>query len=430
MDWKNQLTKTPYLILFIFLAAIGIGTASAVMIITIAGDVIIEGNTQIDNNLNVDGSITGNTINDLKQDLLDIQNSLSFMDIVVSNSGDDDISVLLRNGNGTFLPKIDTAVLDNPFGIAIGDLNNDGDQDVVVANRGTNENRISVLLRNGDGTFARTDIVTGEFPVWVEIDDINNDGNQDVVVSNGAANNTSVLLGKGDGTFLPKIDTDVGNDPRVLAIGDLNNDGNQDVVTANELSNDMSVLLGNGDGTFLPKTDFGVGEFPFGVAIGDIDNDGNQDVVVTSSFDGVDLVWANFGVGDGTFSGAIVPQFGSFSSPYGVAIGDINNDEYQDVVVSMRGDDIVSVLLGTADKSDFPSAVIDVNVGDSPFGVAIGDINNDGNQDIVVANNGINNNVSILLGDGAGGFAKTDVDVGNDPVGVAIGNLGGPTPLD
>ena len=169
MSWKNQLTKTPYLTIFIFLAAIGIGTASAIMTITLAGDVIIEGNTQIDNNLNVDGIYTGKTINELKQDILDIQNSLFFMDIVVTNFEDDDISVLLGNGDGTFLTKIDTAVGDNPFGVAIGDLNNDGDQDVVVANK--SDANISVLLGNGDGTFAKTDVTVGGSPEIVAIGD-------------------------------------------------------------------------------------------------------------------------------------------------------------------------------------------------------------------------------------------------------------------
>ena len=59
MDWKNQLTKTPYLVLFIVLITIGVGTASALITITLAGNVNITGDADIDGNLNVDGAITG-----------------------------------------------------------------------------------------------------------------------------------------------------------------------------------------------------------------------------------------------------------------------------------------------------------------------------------------------------------------------------------
>jgi hypothetical protein len=66
MNWKNQLTKTPYLVLFIILITVGVGTASALITITLAGNVNITGDADIDGSLNVDGPITGQTITNLE----------------------------------------------------------------------------------------------------------------------------------------------------------------------------------------------------------------------------------------------------------------------------------------------------------------------------------------------------------------------------
>jgi len=90
MQWKNQLTKTPYLVLFIVLIAIGVGTASALITITLAGDV------QVDGDLNVDGSITGNTITNLENRVSNLQNALCSAE--TCNGLDDDCDGLIDEG--------------------------------------------------------------------------------------------------------------------------------------------------------------------------------------------------------------------------------------------------------------------------------------------------------------------------------------------
>jgi hypothetical protein len=93
----------------------------------------------------------------------------------------------------------------------------------------------------------------------------------------------SVLLGNGDGTFQPALtyDTGASTSPISVAVGDLDGDGHPDLATANQYpgANNASVLLGSGDGTFQPPTTYATGSFPNSIAIGDLNGDGRPDVV-------------------------------------------------------------------------------------------------------------------------------------------------------
>ena len=111
------------------------------------------------------------------------------------------------------------------------------------------------------------------------------------------------------------------------------------------------------------------------------------------------------------------------TTPNSVAVGDFNGDARPDLAVANYTSNTVSVLLGNG-TGGF-GAKTDFAVGTNPYSVAVGDFNGDARPDLAVANHS-SNTVSVLLGNGAGGFgAKTDFAVGSFPYSVAVGDFNG-----
>jgi VCBS repeat protein len=118
-------------------------------------------------------------------------------DLAVVNGSEDTVSVLISNGNGTFAAKVDYPTGLNPYAVAAADLNGDGKPDLAVANAGANAggNTLGVLLNTGNGTFmAQMDYLTGLYPTGIATADLNSDGVPDVVVANSHDNTVSALL--------------------------------------------------------------------------------------------------------------------------------------------------------------------------------------------------------------------------------------------
>jgi len=332
------------------------------------------------------------------------------------------------SGTYRFTNAADVGAGSQPFSMAIGDFNNDSKQDVAIAN--FSSNTVSIRLGNGDGTFISPSIpeVSVDFgPQSVAIGDFNNDGNQDFATANAGSFTVSIRLGNGDGTFSsPSIpEVSVGDAPEPVAIGDFNNDGKLDFVTASTSNNNVSIRLGNGDGTFTspPVPEVTVGNDPESIAVGDFNSDGKLDFATGNYED--HSVSIRLGNGDGSFTIPPIPEINVGNQPESVAIGDFNKDGNQDFATANQSPKNVSIRLGNGDGSFTSPSIPEVSVGNVPTSVAIGDFNNDGNQDFATAN--LNSNqVSIRLGNGEGSFSTPfipEVSVGNAPRSLVIGDF-------
>src|SRR5207244_12659731 len=89
--------------------------------------------------------------------------------------------------------------------------------------------------------------------------DLNQDGKQDLILANAVDSSVSILLGNGDGTFQARMDFAAGNTPIAVAAADFNGDGKLDLALSDHLGETVSILLGNGDGTFPAHVEYGPG---------------------------------------------------------------------------------------------------------------------------------------------------------------------------
>jgi hypothetical protein len=165
-------------------------------------------------------------------------------DLVVANSYGNPVSLLLGKGDGTFQSQmfVGNGTISDPESIAVADFNSDGKLDFVTADLGNDT--VSVVLGNGDGTFrAPVQYSAGPSPTSVGVGDFNRDGKLDLVVAGTDNGIVSLLLGNGDGTFQTPVSYAVGAGATGIAVADFNGDGRADVVTANRYANSVSVLL-------------------------------------------------------------------------------------------------------------------------------------------------------------------------------------------
>jgi hypothetical protein len=316
--------------------------------------------------------------------------------LLTANLGSDDTTLLIGDGAGG-MTKSGAAVTvgDEPVAAATGDLNADSELDVVVANLGSAD--VSVLLGRGDHleTAPNSPIPVGADPRAVAIADVNGDTLPDVAVANAGSDDISILLGDGFGRFTPTVRTvAVAASPFGLVVADLDGDGDADLATANESDGTISVALNDGAGQFTTGDPVAVGTNPLAIAVLDVNEDRHLDLATA---DGASH-YVSIVVGDGTgrFTPAepTVPTGGAV--PFRIVTADLNGDGHADIATANVDSENVSVLFGDG-RGGFTAAFgSPFAVGAAPRDVAPVDMNDDGRVDLVTADSG-SDAVSVLL---------------------------------
>jgi hypothetical protein len=375
-------------------------------------------------------------------------NGDTFPDLVIANPNNNAMQVLYNAGPApsgvlpfTFHPPGTHVVGHNPSAVATGILTASGNHDVVVANAADND--VGVLLGNGDGTLqTMVTYPVGASPQALVLVALRGSGKPlDVVTANFGDGTVSVLLGNGDGTFQPKqayaaVPATPGATVLGVVVADINGDGIPDLVVANGVSNTFGVLLGNGDGTFQTLVTFASGNSLVGIAVADVTADGIPDVVTVG---GSITVFTNSTpqcpkppAAPGTCESPGNVAFtatAAYSTPgEQVAIADVNGDGTPDLLVADYARGNLDVMLG---NSATPGTFLTPIVYGSGSGVASVvlsgpsgplDVNGDGTVDAILTN-ALNNSVSVMFGNGKGAFINNLYPVEINPRSVAVADL-------
>ena len=344
-------------------------------------------------------SYLGNALGDRLSNVSDVNND-GYDDVISTNYTLSTISIYINNGNGTFKARTTYATSgNNMFDVQSGDFNNDGNIDLVTANQ--SNGTIGVLIGNGNGTFrSSVSYAAGAGTYSVDVGDVNNDGILDVISSNFSASSISVFIANSDGSFNASYSYSTLSGPYTAKLYDFNNDGILDLVNNGSVSSLVQVRLGNGNGTFKVANNYNTGATVNGATsleIGDINNDGQADMMFANSSDkSISYV---FGNGDGTFSSArVIAEGPGFNDPYTTIFGDINGDGNLDLISSNIASSTISTRLGNGDGTFKARNSISMSTGG---GIAIGDFNRDGVTDIAATYVSMN----ILLGNSNSGVS-------------------------
>jgi hypothetical protein len=386
------------------------------------------------------------------------------------------VTVLLGQPDGTFQTET-IPVGPGPTALVAGDFNGDGHTDLALTDDFHNGVRpdgsygnlsdLTVLLGHGDGTFQTETIPLRQSPDSLEnslvAGDFNGDGRTDLAVAGDIAfNAVTVLLGQPDGTFQTETVPVAEPGGYGLAVGDFNGDGRIDLAVNASYANDLTLYLGKGDGSFIAPSKF-KNPARSSPVVGDVNGDGVPDVLTLNAAGEILYRAGRPAALGGGFEAPIVvnpteedpaardvallqtrhgvlvaaleaqasavtfyalTSAGGFTRvgelalagtlPVRLLAGDLNGDGLGDLVVADAGSQTVNIYLQSADSAATftaplfgPAPNYQVPVGQDPTDLALADIGGDGRPDILVADQ-YSGDVSVLRNDPAAPFASVE----------------------
>lgn len=336
------------------------------------------------------------------------------LDAFVGNNTGQPNLLYLNNGSGTFSASAENVGNGGAFGAAARDLDGDSDLDLFLANAVLPE---QVFLNDGQCHFSRTgQVLGGTSAEAVALGDLDGDSDLDAVVGTYGGF-TRILRNQGTGNFLDDDQwLDAGFAPSVGAVrvGDFDGDLDLDIWTglccSGSESNDDApgrIWMNDGSGLFTDSGERLGSEYTTGGAVGDVDGDLDLDLVVSNypSFfsAGTSRLYRNDGAGHFTQD----PQALTGAHSSAIALGDLNDDGDLDLFIADRGGP--SKAWGNDGAGTFTASP--QNLGNAvTTSVALGDLDGDGDLDAFLGNIGGN---TVWLNGGIGQFTSSGQTLGS-----------------
>lgn len=272
---------------------------------------------------------------------------------------------------------------------ALGRIDEDEFVDIVISRGSFAGSSVRTFFGDGKGGFSSGEIIdVGSLPNDIALADVDNDTNLDIVTANQFDGTITLLLNDGTGTFPTRQDFNAralgDRGPAALATSDFDEDGNADVAVANDGSGEVAVLFGTGDGEFSSPLSLNVAAVVKSILVADFDDDGHSDIAVTAFNGNQNAVAVFLGNGLGNFSSPVFSPVGL--QPQAMDAGDLNRDGLIDLAVANTKSNTVSILMGQG--TGFLQTVKTLDFRDLPINrnelVAIEDFNLDQFPDIAV----------------------------------------------
>ncbi len=312
------------------------------------------------------------------------------------------LSVMVGAGDGTFSEIIETTGVLLPLSMVVGDLNSDGMMDVVLGDDyGVSDGQLRVLLGSGDGTFYSTQIYsTLENPVDMGLGDLDGDGDLDLVVVDYFTNNGAAQLNDGSGAFGAVIPIPVADGPTRLVLGFFNSDNALDIAMIHSGDGGLRIHPGNGDGTFSSGAVIPLEYGAKGIDSGDFNNDGSPDLAIISSSSYSVLL----GDGHGEFS-VSQQEYIDFSPDY-LGLARMDGDQALDIVLA---DSSGLIILPGQGNGTFGEGIVDRTAGFRPDVFTLGDLDRDGDPDVIMpATQSYAPGMTVVLNRGDGSLQTAD----------------------
>lgn len=289
-------------------------------------------------------------------------------------------------------------------GAATGDFNSDGNLDVATPNRFGNS--VSVMLGNGAGGFTNASgspFASGNGSARIASADFNLDGKLDLAVYNATDSQVRIYLGAGNGTFTQAAGSPYAGGGAPVP-GDFDGNNVPDLAIPNQAAGNITLLLGNGAGGFAAASNspFTAGAGVIAIATGDFNRDGRRDLAAANFTAGTITVL--LGNGLGSFVPAAGSGFAAGTNPAAIVSGDVNRDGREDFVVANQGSNNVQVFLGDGTGGFSQAAGSPIAAATAPSSLALRDLDGDSAVDLVVASSATAA-VNVLRNTGGGGFA-------------------------